>query len=369
MTSIYIHIPFCERICFYCDFPKKVGKKSEITTYLQALRQEIAMYDVPNTVDTLYLGGGTPSILNDEQFEIINDIVNKFTFSKNYEFTIECNPEHITPDKLKWFKKLGVNRISLGVQTFNDKLLRLLNRNHNKTMVIDAVNLLKKEGFTNISIDLMFAIPFQTMDMVIADVYNLLSLDVPHVSYYSLILEENTVFNRWINEGKITLLDNELEALMYEEIISTLKKHYHHYEISNFAYSNYESKHNQIYWTNEHYYGFGMGASGYLDNVRYYNEDRVNKYLQKVNNSELPIMHQDELTKDEIIKEALLLGLRLIDGVNVKELNERYQIDVVKYFQQEFSELLQQGLIEVGENIKLTHKGLFYGNEVFSYFI
>lgn len=369
MTSIYIHIPFCERICFYCDFPKKVGKKEEISTYLHALKKEVEMYELPKIIDTLYLGGGTPSILNDEQFEILHSTIMKFTFSTDYEFTIECNPEHISIEKLQWFKRLGINRVSLGVQTFNDKLLKLLNRKHNRDMVLNAVKLLKQEGFNNISIDLIFALPLQTMEMLKTDLATLLVLDVPHISYYSLILEEKTVFDHWVREGKLSLVDNELEAAMYEEVITTMRKHYHHYEISNFAYPGYESKHNKVYWNNQHYYGFGMGASGYIDNVRYYNEDRVIRYLEKVSKKELPIAHKDELTKADIIKEALLLGLRLIDGVNISEINERYQVDVMTYFQEEFTILKKHGFIEISDNIRLTHKGLFYGNEVFSYFI
>ncbi len=370
MTAIYLHIPFCERICSYCDFPKKVSKSSEIDQYLSALREEVLMYNVKDEVNSIYIGGGTPSILDDKQFFRLKQIIMLFNQTENCEFTIECNPEHINEEKINIFKQLGVNRISLGVQTFNDRLLRLLNRRHNKKMVYHAVDLLKENGFNNINIDLMFAIPFQTMENVSADLDEIKALNIPHIAYYSLILEEKTVFERLLQDNKITLIDTEMGANMYEYIINYLKENgYIHYEISNFSYDGYQSRHNLVYWHNEHYYGFGMGGSGYIDGIRYYNENRVNRYIAKVKQKELPIKTKDIINYDEQIKETFLLGLRLIYGVSIKEVNEKYRVDILEYFKNEFTHLVIRGLIEIGDRIKLTHTGLFYGNEVFEMFI
>jgi oxygen-independent coproporphyrinogen-3 oxidase len=237
-------------------------------------------------------------------------------------------------------------------------------------MVYRVVDLLKKANFHNINIDLMFAIPGQTLDDLKQDLRYIKALNIPHISYYSLILEDKTVFNQLVNDEKLILIENDLEAKMYEIVIETLKRNnYQHYEISNFAKNNYQSRHNLVYWNNKHYYGFGMGASGYLNNIRYYNSNHVNHYLQLVNNHQFPVIKKDILNKNEQLKEAFLLGLRLIDGLSINELNKTYNIDVREYFQKELSYLVNNNWIEISERIKLTHQGLFYGNEVFEKFL
>ncbi|HEY8365062.1 MAG TPA: radical SAM family heme chaperone HemW, partial [Haloplasmataceae bacterium] len=240
MTSIYIHIPFCSRICSYCDFPKKISKSQEIDTYLDCLYEEIKMYDVKDGVKTLYLGGGTPSILSTEQFKKLKKIISLFKLDASYEFTIECNPEHVTEEKVVMLKELGINRVSLGVQTFNDELLKILNRGHNKDTVYQAVDILRKKGIDNINLDLIFAIPNQTMKGVINDLKHIHKLNIPHISYYSFILEDKTVLHYLYQQNKLELVDNDIEAKMYLKVIKTLKKFYYmHYEISNFAQPGY----------------------------------------------------------------------------------------------------------------------------------
>lgn len=370
MDAIYIHIPFCERICFYCDFPKKVSKTKEIDNYLDALYEETKMYSIKNNINTIYIGGGSPSILNIKQLEKLSKVISQFNISRDYEFTIECNPEQLTLEKILFFKKMGVNRISLGVQTFNDKLLKLLNRNHSEKNVLNVVELLKQNDLNNISIDLIFALPTQKIEDIETDLKIFNMLDIPHLSYYSLILEGNTVFDKWVNEGKLKLTNNETEANMYTFIIEKLKNMgYKHYEISNFAKENYHSRHNLKYWENKEYIGLGMGASGYYKNFRYYNVNHVNEYIKLVRENKKPIKQQDFIDKGEYIKEALLLGLRLIDGLSVKEFNQRYQVDVLNIFKEELNYLQKKGWIEINNNIKLTEIGLFYGNEVFQMFI
>ncbi len=370
MTSVYIHIPFCERICFYCDFPKRVGKSDEIDLYLNALEKEVMMYEVKEKIDTLYIGGGTPSLLNINQLIRLKKIIDLFKINENYEFTIECNPEHLTDEKVKMFKNMGINRVSLGVQTFHQSLLSLLNRQHTKEMVYQAVHLLRKYGIENINMDLMFSIPNQKLDDVWNDISHIKQLDVPHISYYSLILEDKTVLKKMIKDNKIKLLDNEIEASMYHYILDELKAlGYKHYEISNFSKEGFQSQHNQVYWQNKEYYGFGMGASGYIDNIRYYNEDRVNHYLEKLNKDMKPIKTRDLIKKDDKLKEALLLGLRLINGILIDDINNKYGVDIEAYFKKEFKYLIDKGFIKVSDRIKLTDTGLFYGNEVFEWFI
>lgn len=370
MTSIYIHIPFCQRICSYCDFPKRVSKSIEIDHYLDALEKEVKMYHVNDEIDTLYIGGGTPSILSPHQLLRLNEIINVFHLSHKIEFTMECNPEHITQEKILLLKQLGVNRISLGVQTFDERLLKLLNRGHSKETVYNSIDLLRKNGLSNISMDLIFAIPFQTIDQVKEDLAHIKQLNVSHISYYSLILEEKTVFEKMLLENKIQLVDNEIEAQMFEMILSSLKdSEYHHYEISNYAKSGFQSRHNLVYWKNETYYGFGMGASGYINQVRYYNVKYVSEYIKLINKGKRPIIHQDIIDKNDELKEAFLLGLRLMDGLSIEDINSRYQVNILERFNKEFTYLVNKGWIEISNRIKLTHTGLFYGNEVFEVFV
>src|SRR5690554_2812695 len=370
MDAVYIHIPFCERICIYCDFPKRVSKNKEINEYLDALYKEVKMYKFNSKVNTIYIGGGTPSILSLQQLDKLNKIISLISLDKNYEFTIESNPEQLSLDKVSFYKKMGVNRISLGVQTFNKKILRLLNRNHSKEDVVKAIDILKKKDLTNINIDLMFALPYQTLEDISSDIKHFEKLDIPHLSYYSLILEEKTVLNKLVNEGKIVLIENNLEAKMYKYIINKIKKlSYDHYEISNFAKKGYKSQHNLKYWNNLEYLGFGMGASGYHNKKRYYNVSFVNEYIKLVNENKKPIKHEDFINKVEKLKEALLLGLRLIEGLDIKKINQRYDVDIEKEFYNELTYLQNKGWIDINTKIKLTKNGLFYGNEVFQMFI
>ena len=370
MTSVYIHIPFCERICTYCDFPKRVGTEKQMDDYLIAMEKEIVAYDVKRSLNSLYIGGGTPSILSGTRLMKLQEILTNFKFNENYEFTIECNPEHITVELLEVYKKMGVNRISLGVQTFNERLLKLLNRNHTKEIVLNAVELIKQMGITNISVDLIFSLPMQSKQNLIDDLEEIKQLGIKHVSCYSLILEEKTVLSKLIRENKLKLLENEVEAEMYQMVIDYLKGvGFTHYEISNFCIDGYASNHNQVYWKNQEYYGFGMGASGYLDGVRYDNTRLVTNYINQISQGQTVIDTKESLTVDTKIKESMLLGLRLLAGVSIDEVNRMFSIDVLDYFADEFNYLKKKNWIVIDDTIRLTHSGLYYGNEVFGMFI
>ena len=275
MKSVYIHIPFCENICSYCDFCKLKYNSEWISLYLESLKQEIETYYKGEKIRTLYIGGGTPSVLSMIELTKLFEILKLFDLSELEEFTIECNIESITNEKLILFKKNNVNRLSIGVQTFNEKFIKLLNRNHTKEEVEEKINMAKLVGFDNINVDLMYALPGETMEDLECDVDEILRLNVPHISCYSLMIEPNTKL--YIDNVKE--IDEDLDYEMYKYIEKRLNNREHtHYEVSNYAKIGYESKHNLVYWNNEYYYGFGLGASGYLENYRYDNTKNLTKY-------------------------------------------------------------------------------------------
>ena len=274
INSVYIHIPFCSDICSYCDFCKIFYNDKLVDRYLLELDKEIKSRYKNKIINTIYIGGGTPSSLNSLQLKKLFNILKIFK-TENLEFTFECNIENINEETLKLLKNNGVNRISVGVQTLNEKYIKLLNRHHNKQMVQDKINLMK-QFFTNINIDLIYAIPGQTLKELDEDLEFILKFDVEHISTYSLIIEEHTKL--YINNVKN--IDEDLDYLMYKHICKKLEHYgFNHYEISNFSKKGYESSHNLVYWDNLEYYGFGLGASGYINNIRYENTKSMNQYL------------------------------------------------------------------------------------------
>lgn len=359
MKSIYIHIPFCENICSYCDFCKIYYNKEIVKKYLKTLETEIKEKYKGEKIETLYIGGGTPSSLDIEELKTLLEIISTVDVSDNLEFTFECNIENIDRNKAILLYKNKVNRISLGVQTFNNKFLKLLNRNHNNEEVKQKIKMLKEIGFKNINIDLMYAFPKQTEEDLIKDLEEYIKLDIPHISTYSLIIEPHTKL--YIEKTKN--IDEELDSKMYEIICKTLKKHgYNHYEISNFAKENYESKHNLTYWNNEHYYGFGCGASGYIDNIRYTNTKNINKYIKREY-----IQEQETLDKNITIENEFILGLRKINGINIDEFNKKYD-NIFKY--KVVNKLLEEKkLIKENNNIFTNPKYIYISNTILVEFI
>jgi len=358
--SVYIHIPFCDSICSYCDFCKFLKNEKWIYNYLEELNNEIKQNYKGELINTIYIGGGTPSCLNIKQLNKLFEIIKIFNKSKNIEFTFECNIENITKDKLKLLYESGVNRLSVGIQTFNDKFLKYLNRNHNKEIIKDKITLAKKIGFTNINIDLIYALPNQTIKELEEDLDEFLKLDITHISTYSLIIEPHTKI--YIdNEENI---DEELDYDMYNTIINTLESNgYKHYEISNFSKEGYESKHNLTYWNNNEYYGFGVGASGYINDVRYDNTRSINEYL-KGNY----ILNKNKLDLKETIENEFILGFRKINGINKEDFYNKYNkniksIDIVK-------KLLKDGkLLEDKKNIYINPKYIYVSNDILVEFI
>lgn len=322
IKSMYIHIPFCKNICAYCDFCKIYYMEDLADKYLSELENEIKTNYKNEKLETIYIGGGTPSSLSFNQLQKLFSITNKLRIEKDYEFTFECNIEDITEELLKELKDNKVNRLSIGIESFNKDILKLLGRKTNIS-INDKIELAKKY-FTNINIDLIYGINAQTINDLKDDLTKFISLDIPHISIYSLILEENTI----LKTKNYQEIEDDLSREMYEYICKTLKNNsYNHYEISNFSKEGYESIHNLTYWNNDKYYGFGLGASGYIDNVRYTNTRSMTNYL-KGNH----VLEKEKISKKIDMENFMILGLRKINGISDKEFYKRYNQNIKDVF-------------------------------------
>ncbi|MCM3566557.1 radical SAM family heme chaperone HemW [Neobacillus mesonae] len=375
IKAAYLHIPFCEHICYYCDFNKVFLKGQPVDEYLQAIEQEMKMtlQEAPSKeLDTIFVGGGTPTSLNEQQLErfcqSINDNLSK---SMNNEFTFEANPGDLSEEKLQILKDAGVNRISLGVQTFNDELLKKIGRVHRAKDVYQTIEKIKSIGFENISIDLIYSLPTQTLNDFKETLDIALSLDLPHYSAYSLIIEPKTVFYNLMRKGKLSTPGEDVEAQMYEVLMDQMEKHgLHQYEISNFSKPGFESRHNLTYWNNEYYYGFGAGAHCYVDGFRQSNIGPVRKYIDTLNSEELPILENHLVPQSEQMEEEMFLGLRKTSGVSISRFIQKFDRDPLNLFAAEMNDLIEKKWIEIkGDKIYLTKQGRLLGNEVFQMFL
>lgn len=369
-TSAYVHIPFCTQICYYCDFSKVFIKNQPVDAYLQALIREFRSYDITE-LRTLYIGGGTPTSISAVQLDyLLTELSRDLNLNTLEEFTIEANPGDLTVDKIEVLQKSAVNRVSLGVQTFNDKHLKRIGRSHNEAQIYSTIDALKTAGFQNISIDLIYALPGQTMDDVRSNVAKALSLNIPHLSLYSLILEHHTVFMNKMRRGKLHLPTEDLEAEMFEYIISEMERNgFEHYEISNFTKPGFESRHNLMYWDNVEYYGVGAGASGYLDGIRYRNRGPIQHYLKGVSEGNARLS-EEVLSKNEMMEEDLFLGLRKKEGVSIGKFEQKFGTSFEKRYGQIVQELQSDGLLKENNGfIQMTKKGLFLGDTVAEKFI
>ncbi|MEK5390691.1 radical SAM family heme chaperone HemW [Margalitia sp. FSL K6-0131] len=374
MKAAYIHIPFCEHICYYCDFNKVFLKGQPVDEYIDALLKEMRLQlemTPVNQLETIFVGGGTPTVLNETQLDRLCNGVRAILPFHNGEFTFEANPGDLSEEKLRILHEYGVNRLSFGVQSFNNELLKKIGRTHTSDDVFETLTKAKKAGFENISIDLMYALPGQTEDDFRSSLRTALELNLPHYSSYSLIVEPKTVFYNLMRKGKLHLPSEDAEARMYEILMTEMEKHgLHQYEISNFAKPGFESKHNLVYWNNEEYFGFGAGAHSYVEQVRRSNSGPVKKYLTRLEKGELPIFDQHKLTKQEMMEEEMFLGLRKNEGVSLVHFKEKYNENVLNVFGNAISEMVERKLLEVTDNrIQLTKEGRFIGNEVFQAFL
>ncbi|AGK71148.1 coproporphyrinogen III oxidase [Streptococcus cristatus] len=369
-TSAYVHIPFCTQICYYCDFSKVFIKNQPVDSYLEHLIEEYHSYDIQK-LRTLYIGGGTPTALSAPQLAfLLEKLTDKLDLSYLEELTIEANPGDLDEEKIAVLKDSPVNRVSLGVQTFNDRMLKQIGRSHLEKDIYENIANLKKAGFDNISIDLIYALPKQTMEDVKTNVAKAIALDIPHMSLYSLILENHTVFMNRMRRGKLPLPKEDLEAEMFEYIIAELEKAgFEHYEISNFSKPGFESRHNLMYWDNAEYYGVGAGASGYVDGVRYKNHGPIRHYLQAVEAGNARVQ-EEVLTLNEKMEEEMFLGLRKKSGVSKKRFEEKFGLSFEDQYGAVVSELTEQGLLVPDRDIvRMTKQGLFLGDTVAEKFI
>ncbi|MEH7650618.1 radical SAM family heme chaperone HemW [Bacillus safensis] len=376
MKAAYIHIPFCEHICHYCDFNKFFIKTQPVDEYLAALEKEMQ-----HTIErkgeqelkTIFIGGGTPTSLTVSQLDkLMNSIHRVLKPTKNLiEFAVEANPDELSLEKLQVLKAAGVNRLSFGVQTFEDDLLKKIGRVHQKKDVLTSFERARAVGFDNISLDLMFGLPHQEKHHVMNSLETAFSLGAEHYSVYSLIVEPKTVFYNLMQKGKLHLPPQEREAEMYELVMDEMESHgLKQYEISNYAKPGFESQHNLTYWSNEDYFGFGAGAHGYVDGIRNVNAGPVKHYLELIDQTGFPYKETHQVTKEEQIEEEMFLGLRKIEGVKSADFQAKYGAAPEALFSTVLEDLEEKGLIVKDDNgIRLTRKGKLLGNEVFQAFL
>jgi putative oxygen-independent coproporphyrinogen III oxidase len=376
IRAAYFHIPFCAQICHYCDFNKVFFKGQPVDEYLRAMEKEmkhtIEMFPT-HKLDTIFVGGGTPTVLEMNQLDFfLNSIHKHFPFTiGEVEFTFEANPNELSKEKLQLLKEAGVNRLSFGVQTFDDELLQKIGRTHRQLDVLQTIETAKEIGFTNISIDLMYGLPGQTLEQFRRTLEKAFSLDIQHISAYSLIVEPKTVFYNLMKKGELLLPSQEEEAEMYEEVMKQMKIHgYQQYEISNYTRSGFESRHNLTYWNNEEYYGIGAGAHSYVNGKRNVNAGPLKKYIHLVEKTNFPYIESHTVTKEEKMEEEMFLGLRKTEGVSKQRFSDKFHRPLHEVFGEQIAIEKQKGLLEeTDSHIRLTHRGKLLGNEVFQAFI
>ncbi|MYL28976.1 oxygen-independent coproporphyrinogen III oxidase [Halobacillus halophilus] len=374
IPSAYIHIPFCQQICHYCDFTKFFYNERLADEYLEALEKEIHAY-IPGEkarVRTIFVGGGTPTAVNHKQLEkLLKMIDDHFDTASCEEYTFEANPGDLDLEKVRLLKTYGVNRISLGVQVFDDEMLEKIGRVHKVKDVYTNIDRLVQAGLTNVSIDLMYALPGQTVEDFEKTVDEAVQFGLPHYSSYSLQIEPKTIFYQRYKKGKLTKAPEEDEAQMYELLQRKLAAAgAHQYEISNFALPGFESKHNLTYWNNEYYYGIGAGAHGYMPGKRTINIRPLPAYVKKAGEDGKPILHEEPITTKEEMEEEMFLGLRKTQGVSMERFYKKYQKPMDNVFGDALGTLKNRQLIQENNGfIQLTPRGRILGNEVFQEFL
>lgn len=384
--GIYVHIPFCKQKCKYCDFNSFANKGEYIEKYVKCVQKEIKNVgdrvrlnsngDYTNLpiAKTIYIGGGTPSFIDEKYIEdILKTIETNFEIDKNTEETIEINPGTVNLEKLKKYRDIGINRLSIGLQTSNNNLLKLIGRIHNYEQFLQTINLAKTVGFKNINVDTMIGLPNQTIYDVEDTLNKLINLDVTHISVYSLIVEEGTEIEKEIQNGSLILPDEELERYMYWFAKRKLEENgYIHYEISNFAMIPYRSKHNVDCWNQKEYIGFGVSASSYENNIRYRNIDSIEEYIKNIENDKETknVIIEEKQNKQTKMNEYMILGLRKINGVSITEFRRKFELSPLQVYNKELTRLLREGLINIDtNNIRLSKKGLDLANIVWEEFI
>ena len=368
-SSVYIHIPFCATKCYYCAFNTYTFHKEQAKVYLQALRTEMELYaSDTDPLQTIFIGGGTPSILSaDSLTQLFADIHQHFQTTPDAEITVECNPGTVDSEKLHVMKDNGVNRLSFGLQAMQDETLKQLGRIHSVAEFLQSYRLAREGGFENINIDLIFALPGQKMEAWQHTLNEVISLEPAHISAYNLIMEETTPFYEWWQAGKLHLPSEDTEADMFQYTIETLTAHgYMHYEICNFARPNSTARHNLVYWNNQSCIGLGVGASGYVNGVRYSNIRGIAPYIDELSERNKPIADTERLTGDAEKAETLMLALRKREGISLEVYQNRFGEEIEVAFRDILKKWLDLKLLErTATHLRLTPRGLFLANEVF----
>ena len=368
---IYLHIPFCRQRCAYCDFITYDDKSYLIDSYFKSLNKEIALYSPKldkSNITSIFLGGGTPSY---PDTKYINAALSTFNINKDTEITIEANPGTVDYDKLVEFREAGINRISFGVQSFENDMLIIMGRIHDRALAIRNIKEAVKAGFTNISIDLMHGYPLQTEEGFRNSMKTAVELGISHISCYSLKVGEDTPLQNMLDKGLLPEIDDEKDRSMYKAALNYLpSKGFRHYEISNFALPGYECKHNIGYWVLDEYLGVGAGAHSFIDGRRFSNTGDLGTYIRSLNEFKIPEVYSESIEKSESISEFMILGLRLINGINTEDFNKKYNQDIFSVFENEINECVEAGLlISTSKTIRLSTKGLDFANKVFRKFI
>lgn len=367
--GIYVHIPYCKSKCYYCDFISFSKKEETIEKYIETVKKEIDDCKLTGfNIKTIYIGGGTPSYIESRHIlDIIAKIKEKFIVLQNAEITIEVNPGTVTKEKLQDYKKAGVNRLSIGLQSTDNEILKKIGRIHTYEEFLETYNMAREEEFNNINVDLMFALPDETEESIAIQVSEVINLNPEHISIYSLIIEENTKLKQMLENKEIEIPSDEEERKMYWKIKELLEENeYEHYEISNYSKPGYYSKHNSDCWSQKEYLGFGVAAHSYINAKRFSNSKTIEEYIKNYNYKDI----EEEQDKEGMAKEYMMLGLRKIQGVSISAFERKFQINPLFYFRFEISKLVEEDLIEIDlDNIKLTHKGLDLANLVFEEFI
>ena len=371
-VGLYIHIPFCKQKCNYCDFNSYVCNDDKIKSYIDALLKEIQMYikEYGFIFETVFFGGGTPTFIHYKHIEAIMTVINSY-IAEAAEISMECNPGTVSTDSLSAYRAMGINRLSIGLQAWQRELQKQLGRIHDTEQFLLNLEQAREGGFTNISVDLMFALPNQSLDMWMETVEKVASLGVKHISCYSLKVEEGTPFYKLYQQEKLQLPEDELDRTMYHGAIERLKKYgLEQYEISNFAVPGFECKHNLIYWENKEYLGVGAGSHSKISGVRYNNYRGLEKYIEKINSNVYPIEEKNIIENEEEMWETIILSLRLNKGLDIKEFNNKYKVDFIQKYCKALNKLKNNRLVELSDNcLKLTPLGSDLSNTVFIEFL
>lgn len=373
--GIYIHIPFCKAKCFYCDFNSFACRDELVPAYFNALKKEIFLYSGKlkgYNIKTVFIGGGTPSAVDAHYiYEVVSLLHREFSIDKKAEISIETNPGTLTKEKLQLYKKVGINRLSIGLQAWQDPILKRLGRIHTAKEFEHNITLAQKIGFDNINVDLIFGIPGQTFEDWSETLKHVVALKPQHLSCYSLKIEEGTVFGNSLEKGELVPLDDEIDRRMYNFCKDYLSKEgYKHYEISNFAETGLECRHNMVYWKAEEYIGLGAGAHSFFEGLRFNNIYDIERYIDGINNNKVISENSEVINSKESMAEFMILGLRLIDGVCMGEFKSRFNKEIYNIYGSQIDKMQKKGFLIVKDGkIALSTIGLDYANQVFMEFI